>query len=147
MARARTGGGSFESRTEGIRRPASPGAAQEPLERRRTRDEPLLAQFSAAKAAKYLEAGAHSLERNCFACHGPDKNKRKADLRLDTEEGAYTPRGETKTLTPGNPAASVVFPWYPLRRQVVVCGTVPGAAGRTGTAPRAGAERPGGART
>src|SRR3954464_15062905 len=23
----------------------------------------------------------------CFACHGPDKAKRKADLRLDTQEG------------------------------------------------------------
>ena len=27
------------------------------------------------------------LSDNCFACHGPDKNKRKGDLRLDTETG------------------------------------------------------------
>jgi len=26
---------------------------------------------------------------NCYACHGPDKNKRKAGLRFDQEEGAF----------------------------------------------------------
>src|SRR5688572_256687 len=28
------------------------------------------------------------LSENCFACHGPDKNKRKAGLRLDRPEEA-----------------------------------------------------------
>jgi hypothetical protein len=29
------------------------------------------------------------LSDNCFACHGPDKAKRKAELRLDTKEGLF----------------------------------------------------------
>src|ERR671932_1245197 len=29
------------------------------------------------------------LSDRCFACHGPDKAKQQAGLRLDTPEGAY----------------------------------------------------------
>jgi hypothetical protein len=45
----------------------------------------------------------------CFACHGPDKAKRKADLRLDTEAGAFADLGGTKVLAPGKPSESELY--------------------------------------
>src|SRR5208282_329863 len=48
------------------------------------------------------------LADNCFPCHGPDKNKRKGDLRLDLEEDAFADRGGSFALVPGKPADSVL---------------------------------------
>jgi hypothetical protein len=49
------------------------------------------------------------LADNCFACHGPDKNQRKADLRLDVEEGALAVRGNVRPIVPGKPGASELW--------------------------------------
>ncbi len=52
------------------------------------------------------------LSDRCFACHGPDENKREAGIRLDMEEFAFAAFGEPKNqypIVPGNPHKSAVY--------------------------------------
>lgn len=52
------------------------------------------------------------LSDKCFACHGPDANKREADLRLDIQAHAYAAlkdNPDIHAIVPGDPQTSKVY--------------------------------------
>ena len=46
------------------------------------------------------------LSESCYQCHGPDANKRKADLRLDTRDGLFRSADGSTIVVPGKPDES-----------------------------------------
>lgn len=49
------------------------------------------------------------LADNCYACHGPDKKARQAELRLDTKAGAFSEPSGYPIIVPGNPDESELY--------------------------------------
>jgi len=49
------------------------------------------------------------LADNCFTCHGPDKGKRKAHLRLDTRDGLFSAIDKSYPIVPSKPEQSDVY--------------------------------------
>src|SRR5438874_825535 len=58
---------------------------------------------SAADSVEFNRDIRPLLSDHCYACHGPDKLKRKASLRLDTEDGVRS------QVVPGKPGESELF--------------------------------------
>ncbi|MCH7918495.1 MAG: PSD1 domain-containing protein [Planctomycetes bacterium] len=48
------------------------------------------------------------LSNNCYACHGPDEQQRKAKLRFDRRDGVFSPPSGSPVIFPGDPDKSVM---------------------------------------
>ena len=61
----------------------------------------------AAEEIDYRRDVLPILSNHCWTCHGPDEKSRKAKLRLDAQDAAFTPRKNgNPPIVPGKPDAS-----------------------------------------
>ncbi len=66
----------------------------------------ILAAACAAEPVDFNRDIQPILSENCYHCHGPDAGARKAELRLDTKEGAYRTKEDITPVKPGDSAHS-----------------------------------------
>jgi hypothetical protein len=65
--------------------------------------------LSAAPAIEFNRDIQPILSDNCFTCHGPDKGRRKAKLRLDTHDGLFSAIDDEHPVVPGKPQKSELY--------------------------------------
>lgn len=57
----------------------------------------------------YLTQVKPILEAFCYECHGEDRSRREADLRLDIRDLAFKDLGGFPNIAPGDPADSELY--------------------------------------
>ena len=57
----------------------------------------------------YLTEVKPILEGFCYECHGEDRSRREADLRLDIKENAFADLGGFPNIAPGDPDDSELY--------------------------------------
>lgn len=57
----------------------------------------------------YLTQVKPILKNFCYECHGEDRSRREADLRLDIKENAFADLGGYPNIAPGDPDDSELY--------------------------------------